>query len=181
MELIERARVYATAAHAAVEQTRKYTKEPYIVHPARVAATVAQVGGTDEMIAAAYLHDVVEDTGVTIEQIYAEFGDAVGELVGWLTDVSKPEDGNRKTRKAMDAAHTAQAPAAAQTIKLADIIDNTYSIEEYDPSFAVVFTREKAALLDVLTSGDPSLRDRAYAQIVRFREGAKNTPQVERE
>lgn len=181
MELIERARVYATAAHAGIGQKRKYTKEPYIVHPTRVAATVARVGGTPEMIAAAYLHDVVEDTHVEMDDIRAEFGNKVADLVDWLTDISKPEDGNRKTRKAMDAAHTAQAPAEAQTIKLADIIDNTFSIEEYDPSFAVVFTREKAALLDVLTKGDQSLWNIAAEQIKRFREGAKNTPQIERD
>ena len=66
--------VFATAAHAAVGQMRKYTNDPYIVHPIRVATTVAKFGGTDEMIAAAYLHDVVEDTGVSIVDILDMFG-----------------------------------------------------------------------------------------------------------
>ena len=63
------ARVYATAAHAAVGQRRKYTDQPYIVHPIRVAEIVDLYGGTDDMISAAYLHDVVEDTAVSIDDI----------------------------------------------------------------------------------------------------------------
>ena len=54
MNKVERARIFATAAHAAVDQRRKYTNEPYIVHPTEVAAIVAGVpGATPEMIAAA--------------------------------------------------------------------------------------------------------------------------------
>lgn len=163
--IVERARIFATAAHAAVGQLRKYTFEPYIVHPQEVAQIVAEAGGTDEMVAAAWLHDTVEDTGVTIELVRAEFGAEVAELVGWLTDVSRPDMGNRATRKAIDRAHTASAPAAAQTIKLADLICNTKSIVEHDPEFARVYLAEKRALLEVLTKGDAGLRARAQAQI----------------
>lgn len=164
-DLVERARMFATAAHAAVGQLRKYTFEPYIVHPAEVAQTVAEVGGTPEMIAAAWLHDTVEDTGVTIELVRAEFGSEVSDLVGWLTDVSRPDHGNRAARKAVDRAHTAAAPAAAQTIKLADLIANTRSIVAHDPNFAKTYLEEKRLLLEVLTKGDAGLRARAMAQI----------------
>jgi (p)ppGpp synthase/HD superfamily hydrolase len=157
-DIVERARVFATAAHAAVGQVRKYTFEPYIVHPTEVAAIVARVeGATPAMIASAYLHDTVEDTGVTIETIEQEFGSEVAQIVGWLTDVSKPEDGNRAVRKAIDRAHTAQAPAAAQTVKLADLISNSRSIMEHDPKFAVTYLEEKRALLAVMTRGDAEL------------------------
>ena len=92
IDIIEKARVFATAAHAAAAQLRKYTNEPYIVHPTEVASIVDNVeGSTHEMVAAAWLHDVVEDTGVTIEVIRAEFGEKVAELVGWLTDVDAVE------------------------------------------------------------------------------------------
>ncbi len=165
MTIVERARVFATAAHAAVGQLRKYTFEPYIVHPREVAGIVAEAGGTPEMIAAAWLHDTVEDTGVTIETIREEFGPEVAELVGWLTDVSRPEQGNRAVRKAIDRAHTASAPAAAQTIKLADLIANTRSILEHDAEFARVYLAEKRALLEVMTKGDTRLRERALMQI----------------
>lgn len=157
MNNVERARIFATAAHAAVKQVRKYTGEPYIVHPSEVASIVATVPHTNEMLAAAYLHDTVEDTGVTIEDIRAEFGDAVVELVGWLTDVSKPADGNRAVRKAIDREHTAMAPADAATVKLADLISNSRSILAHDPTFAKVYLEEKRMLLEVLTRGDTTL------------------------
>ena len=164
-DTVERARMFATAAHAAVGQLRKYTFEPYIVHPAEVAAIVEEYGGTDAMIAAAWLHDTVEDTGVTSELIRKEFGDEVAELVGWLTDVSRPDHGNRAQRKAVDRAHTASAPAAAQTIKLADLICNTRSIMAHDAKFAQTYLAEKRLLLEVMTKGDARLRELAQQQI----------------
>jgi (p)ppGpp synthase/HD superfamily hydrolase len=109
------------------------------------------------MIAAAWLHDTVEDTGVTIEVIRAEFGAEVAELVGWLTDVSRPEHGNRAHRKALDRAHSAMAPAEAQTVKLADLIANTRSIVAHDKAFAKTYLEEKRLLLAVMTKGDPTL------------------------
>ncbi|VDZ55823.1 bifunctional (p)ppGpp synthetase II/ guanosine-3',5'-bis pyrophosphate 3'-pyrophosphohydrolase [Serratia odorifera] len=60
--LVERARRYATKAHAAIDQRRKYTNAPYIVHPQAVVEIVRSVPHTDEMLAAAWLHDTVEDT-----------------------------------------------------------------------------------------------------------------------
>jgi guanosine-3',5'-bis(diphosphate) 3'-pyrophosphohydrolase len=165
MTLEERARIFATAAHAAVGQLRKYTHEPYVVHPTEVAAMVKTVAHTEAMVAAAYLHDVVEDTGVTLELVRAEFGDEVADLVGWLTDVSRPDHGNRAARKAVDRAHTAAAPAAAQTVKAADLISNTRSIVAHDPKFAETYLAEKRALLEVMTKGDPVLLAQARAQI----------------
>jgi (p)ppGpp synthase/HD superfamily hydrolase len=157
MTMVERARVFATAAHAAVGQVRKYTFEPYIVHPAEVAKIVRDAGGSEAMVAAAWLHDTVEDTGVTIETIRAEFGVEVAELVGWLTDVSRPEHGNRAHRKALDRAHSAAAPAEAQTVKLADLIANTRSIMAHDAAFAKTYLEEKRLLLAVMTKGDARL------------------------
>jgi (p)ppGpp synthase/HD superfamily hydrolase len=165
MEMVERARVFATAAHAAVGQVRKYTFEPYIVHPAEVAMIVAEAGGSEAMVAAAWLHDTVEDTGVTNEVIRAEFGAEVAELVGWLTDVSRPEHGNRAHRKALDRAHSAMAPAEAQTVKLADLIANTRSIVEHDVAFAKTYLEEKRLLLEVMTKGDATLMAEARKYI----------------
>jgi (p)ppGpp synthase/HD superfamily hydrolase len=154
------------AAHAAVGQKRKYTFEPYIVHPAEVAKIVAGVpGATPDMVAAAWLHDVVEDTGCTFTDIHMGFGIDIATLVQWLTDVSKPEDGNRAARKAIDRAHSAQAPAEAQTIKLADLISNSRSIVQHDPEFAKVYLEEKRLLLEVMTKGDPTLMAEARKYI----------------
>ena len=167
MDIVHKAQVYAMAAHAAVQQRRKYTGEPYIVHPAEVASIVASVpGSTPDMVAAAWLHDVIEDTGCTFTDVHMAFGIDIATLVGWLTDVSKPEDGNRATRKAMDREHTAQAPAEAQTIKLADLISNSKSIMQYDPDFAKTYLEEKRLLLEVMTKGDRGLHAEASKYIM---------------
>jgi (p)ppGpp synthase/HD superfamily hydrolase len=155
---IECAEAFARQAHR--DQKRKYTGEPYWHHCREVAQLVTDAGGTVEMICAAWLHDTVEDCGTPLEQLRATFGDDVAALVEALTD-STHDKGNRKTRKELDRARLAAAPAAAQTIKLADLISNTSSIVERDPDFAVVYLREKAALLEVMTKGHPALYERA--------------------
>ncbi len=162
--LVDRALKFATIAHA--DQKRKYTGKPYIVHPIEVMQIVSTVEHDEAMLAAALLHDVVEDTDIDLDTIRDVFGDDVASLVDDLTDVSKPEDGNRKVRKALDREHSAQASARAQTIKLADLISNSSDILENDPKFAKVYLAEKELLLEVLTEGDASLRERAASYLL---------------
>lgn len=165
MAVVHKAQVYAMAAHAAVGQKRKYTGEPYIVHPAEVASIVDRVeGATFDMIAAAWLHDVIEDTGCTFTDVHMAFGIDIATMVNWLTDVSRPEDGNRATRKRIDRERLASAPAEVQTIKLADLISNSKSIMQHDPEFAKVYLEEKRLLLEVLTKGDREL----HAEAARY-------------
>lgn len=165
MDVIKRASVFATAAHAAVKQVRKYTFAPYIVHPAEVAAIVATVPHTPEMVAAAWLHDTVEDTGVTNELITEMFGNKVGEYVGWLTDTATPEMGNRAFRMQINRNFIASAPWEAQTVKVADIISNCSSIMMHDENFARIYLQEKREVLDVLVRADATLMARARALI----------------
>jgi (p)ppGpp synthase/HD superfamily hydrolase len=159
--LEKKAKEFATWKHAAVSQLRKYTGEPYINHPAAVAEIVRSVPHTEEMLAAAWLHDTVEDTDTMPAEILESFGPGVALLVEFLTDVSKPEDGNRATRKALDRGHIALAVSDAKTVKLADLIDNSKSIVKHDPKFAKVYIQEKALLLEVLTEGDETLWEKA--------------------
>jgi (p)ppGpp synthase/HD superfamily hydrolase len=166
-DLIAHARLFATAAHAAVGQLRKYTDEPYIVHPVEVMEIVRSVPHDDGMLAAALLHDVLEDTAVTANLLTAEFGEDVASLVQQVTDVSRPEDGNRRVRKELDRQHIARASARAKTVKLADLISNSGTIVEYDPGFARVYMKEKEALLAVLHEGDAALHARARAILDR--------------
>lgn len=154
---VKHALAFATAAHARVGQVRKYTGDPYIVHPIAVMQLVATVPHTPDMLMAALLHDTVEDTDVTQADIEREFGPAVGVLVYWLTDVSKLADGNRAVRKEMDRQHIAKAPPAAKTIKLADFIDNSRTIVKYGKGFAPLYMGEKEHSLEVLTEGDATL------------------------
>lgn len=172
-EIELRARAFAHAAHHSISQVRKYTGEPYIAHPAAVVELVRSVPHTEVMLAAAWLHDVVEDTPIALDVIEQQFGPEVAALVEQLTDVSRREDGNRKARKAIDRAHTAKASPETKTIKLADLIDNSRSIVGRDPEFAKVYLEEKAALLEVLTEGDPTLYAMA-AEIVAANTATNN-------
>ena len=169
--IVEKAKLFATAAHAATGQNRKYTGEPYINHPAEVVDIIERnaIYYTDKQLAAAWLHDVVEDTAVTIELIAQLFGGRIAVLVENLTDISRPEDGNRAARKAIDLAHIAECRPQAATIKVADLISNTRSIAERDPDFAKVYLPEKLEVLKVLANkADPELLKIAHEQINRL-------------
>ena len=168
--LVSMAKEFAKKAHET--QVRKYTNEPYFVHCEEVAKTVAAVdNSTQEMIAAAYLHDTVEDTQVTLEQIRTLFGETVASLVEMVTDVSKKTDGNRAIRKKIDMEHIAKASPEGKTIKLADLISNSRSIVDGDPGFAKVYLAEKTELLKVLKEGDSELLALAHTVLA---EGIKD-------
>lgn len=160
-DVIDRAAQFAKSAHESIDQRRKYSGEPYIVHPAAVAGLVSSVTDDEATIAAAWLHDVVEDTPRTIADIECEFGPEIAQLVSDLTDVSRPSDGNRRKRAALDRQHTAGADPRAKTVKLADVIHNLSDIVESDPRYAPTYIAEKAQLLKVLSDGHPKLYRRA--------------------
>lgn len=168
--IIERAKSFAFKAHKG--QVRKYTGNPYIDHPYNVAMTISERGYSHEMVAAAWLHDVVEDCGISLGDIYFQFGAAVCVLVEMLTDVSVKGDGNRKQRKANDLAHTALASPQAKTIKLADIYDNLHAMPVETNAecnaFSKTYFKEIAALLEVLKDGDAILWQMTYDRLHSF-------------
>lgn len=163
-DLIREAIIFATLAHG--DQRRKYVNLPYIYHPIAVSEIVFEVNPVQEVVAAAVLHDTIEDTETSYDDIYRNFGETVADLVMEVTDVSKPSDGNREIRKAIDREHLRKASADAQTIKLADLIDNTKSIVGHDHGFARVYLAEKKRLLQVLTKGNKLLWERALGQVI---------------
>lgn len=157
MSLTYEAMMFARRAHAG--QVRKYTLNPYADHLAEVAGVVAAVANpmTQDwaaMVATAWLHDTVEDCGVTVDEIYERFGFTVANGVKLLSDL---EAGNRAERKAASRVRLAGAPDWVQTVKCADLISNTSSIVRHDPVFAVTYLEEKRLLLDVMTRADPRL------------------------
>ena len=158
MCLYEKALKFATSAHEG--QFRKYDPIPYIHHPIAVAEIVATYvkGYTEEMLAAAILHDVIEDCGVTEEDLSELFPESVVNMVSWLSNPSKnfPEL-SRKERKKMDEEKLAKAPVEVMTIKLADLIHNSKTIIEMDPNFAKVWMAEKKSLVSRFEKGDPTL------------------------
>ncbi|WP_154943694.1 HD domain-containing protein [Klebsiella grimontii] len=153
MNIIDKAQVFAAGAHAGVGQKRKYTGEDYINHPVAVAEIVRRHGGTDEMIAAAMLHDTIEDTQVTFGHIFSLFGDRVAEMVDALSNKAGPEDGDRETRFFINInALRERLDMQSRVIKLADLIHNTESITKHDQKFAAQYLAEKAFMLRALFS-----------------------------
>lgn len=153
---------YRFAKESHYGQVRKYTDEPYINHPVEVAQIVAGVTDDVRAIAAAFLHDVIEDCGVTVKQLIdAGFSFDTAMFVNQLTDISLPTDGNRKFRKELDRRYLSRATPLAKTIKLADLISNSKSIIKHDPKFAKTYMAEKRELLKVLIDGDHTLYVRA--------------------
>ena len=157
-DLAFRAMQFATEKHAT--QVRKYTGVPYVTHLAEVAGIVATVLREPEAIAVAWLHDVVEDQGVSAIELEGRFGLEVALGVAMLSDM---EFGNRAERKAYSRARLAAAPPWIQTIKCADLISNTSSIVQHDPKFAITYLEEKRLLLEVMNDADPRLRSIALS------------------
>lgn len=146
------AMAFSMNVHA--EQKRKYINVPYVTHLAEVAGIVAAVDKSPISIAVAWLHDCVEDCGISLQSIEDKFGIAVAIGVSGLSDV---EQGNRAERKAASRVRLAACSGWIQTIKCADLISNTSSIMQHDPKFAAVYLEEKRLLLDVMTKADPRL------------------------
>ena len=170
MDLEWKAEQFAREKHK--DQVRKYSGEPYVNHLQEVAELVRTVPHTNVMMAACWLHDVVEDQHVLFSNLESEFGYDVMELVEMLTDISVPSDGNRKKRKELDRGHIAHALPDAKTIKLADLISNSSSIlGSKDPeaiAFARVYVPEKKALLEVLKEGDQKLYELARIFVEQY-------------
>lgn len=127
-------------------QVRKYTGEPYIEHPIAVSELVLEHDLSETAVIAAILHDTVEDTDATIEEIAEVFGEDVAEYVWYLT---KPPEfiGNRAKRKEHDRNRLALAPEEVRIIKFYDVFHNAGSIKEHDPALWKTWSREMTLLL----------------------------------
>lgn len=167
--VVERARAFAIAAHAAIGQTRKDGVTPYYRHVIDVAQRTSQYGH-DEMVAAAYLHDVLEDTKVTLDDLLMVFGHAVTRLVVELTDQHAfPADSRpRAARKADERARLASCSAEAQTIKLCDIASNLADTTgaEFEYKFRGKLLIEFCHLIEALNMGNHWAREAAIAALV---------------
>ena len=127
--LLDRAIVFAVKAHAGTERRGKGF--PYIVHPMEAVEIVATITPDQELLAAAALHDTVEDTDVTIEQIRAEFGDRIASLVGAETDLviegqSEQDSWHDRKRAAID--RLSKASRDAKIVAMGDKLSNMRAI-----------------------------------------------------
>jgi (p)ppGpp synthase/HD superfamily hydrolase len=169
-------RIMSFADHAHDGQRRKYTAERYIVHPVRVMEMCRANNASRPMLAAALLHDVLEDTPVSANELQnfllsvmpQQEALQTAKLVEELTDVYVTDaypEWNRKKRKAKELVRIAQTSADSKTIKYADVIDNCSEIVQNDPNFARRFLIECRNLLQKADKGNPVLYKQAM-QIV---------------
>ena len=128
-KLLDQAILFATEAHKG--QLRKGTNIPYILHPLEAATIVGTMTTDDEIIAGAVLHDVVEDTDATVEQIKALFGARVAGFVASESENKRedlPAESTWKIRKQETLDHLKNAPIEIKMITLGDKLSNIRAI-----------------------------------------------------
>lgn len=116
------------AARAHHGQFRKASPLPYILHPLDVARILIECGASEEIVIAAILHDVVEDTNVTLEQVRAEFGENVARLVQGMSEPNRKDTWENRKRGTLEFLET--APQDILLIELADKLDNLREIQK---------------------------------------------------
>jgi guanosine-3',5'-bis(diphosphate) 3'-pyrophosphohydrolase len=157
MGLIEEALVFAIEAHK--NTFRKYDNTPYIRHPMAVMGIMTLITTEEAALAAALLHDTVEDCeDITLEVLHERFGEIVAGYVFYCTEKSKKTDGNRSIRKEIDRRHYSSGCSASHNIKIADMIDNIPGIVFNDPIFSKTYMYEKIQLLGMLQKADIRLQ-----------------------
>ena len=182
--LIEKVQSFAAQAHEG--QRRKFADEPYSNHLVRVMQACNKVSSDEVLLSAALLHDVLEDTAVEEEdmrsflsEIFAQ-GDTIRvvELVKELTDVYTPSaypSWNRRKRKKMESERLKHISADGQTIKYADIIDNSTDIANIEYGFAVQYMSEYMTLLELLNKGNSMLYREAIETVTQSLQQIQNS------
>ena len=155
-ELIKAAKLFSNSGHQRITVQRNPARQSPEAHLKSVAQIVSSVTEDEKMIAAAWLHDIVEDTGVTIDDVERRFGAQVAGLVHELTIVSHPAHRHRTTSFAVTKQHFARVSDAAKTIKLADLIDTCRDLYKNDPASFCTY----AAEANELEIGRASCRER---------------------
>lgn len=138
--MIEQAIIFATKAHKG--QLRKVSQSPFIIHPLAVGCKLADVGENEDVVVAGILHDTVEDTNVTLEDIRAEFGDDVAEIVDGCSE-DKALTWNERKVNTID--YLKNAPEKVCIVTCADKIHNLLvsvdGIKEEGEDFFVHFKK----------------------------------------
>ena len=167
-ELLDRAIIFAVKAHAGTERRGKGF--PYIVHPMEAMEIVSTMTADQELLAAAALHDTVEDTDVTVEQLRLEFGDRIADLVDVESDVMDEgvsEEDSWRARKEAGIRRLARAGRDAKIIALGDKLSNMRAI-------ARDYAAQGDAFWSIFHAKDPkqhAWRYRALADAMRELEG----------
>lgn len=127
--LLDKAIIFATNAHKNTERRGKGF--PYIIHPLEVVSIVSTMTSDQELLAAAVLHDTIEDTDVTLEDIKREFGDNVAKIVKSESDAvyeGLSDSESWKMRKSQTISRLAKAPLDAKIVAMGDKLSNLRAI-----------------------------------------------------
>lgn len=165
MSIVKKAKEFALKAHKG--QLRKFSTLPYFVHPENVAKNVLSCGGSDEMAAAAYLHDTIEDCNISYSELESEFGKEVADLVAELSNDREELKRIGKREYLLKKLNTISSKAL--TIKLCDFYDN--SLGAFYCGNDEFFTKISGNILYVLNNLkrelDP-LQHRMYEKTLRL-------------
>ncbi len=175
--LVERARIFAICRHAGQFREHK-AHQPFIIHPKEVYEFVRNSGGSEEEEAASWVHDTVEDTQTTLDEIEKELGLKVREIVDGLTDPPEFKGLPLLVRKARQAERVRLKSASIKRVKLADQIVNVRSLFDDAP---VTWTKQKcrdyaqgARLVAMACKGVDDFLDAqfelAYAEVMKYLE-----------
>jgi hypothetical protein len=167
-ELIKAARKFANGSHQRINTWRNPALQSSEAHLKSVAQLVSSVSQDEEMIAAAWLHDIVEDTESTIGDMERKFGARVAKLVDELTVVSYVARGDPASRLRLEKEHFARVSAAAKTIKLADLIDTCRDLHKSKLAGLKKYGTRAKELTAVLEGGDPTLLTRLKRDLEKY-------------
>jgi myo-inositol-1(or 4)-monophosphatase len=148
-DILDRAIIFAVKAHSGTERRGK--GYPYIVHPMEAVEIVSTMTDDQELLAAAALHDTVEDTGVTVDQIREEFGDRIASLVADESDempIGISEENSWHSRKKAAIDRLSKASRDAKVVALGDKLSNMRAI-------ARDYTVQGDALWSIFHAKDP--------------------------
>ena len=169
-QLVDRAILFAVKAHSGTERRGKGF--PYVIHPMEAMAIVATITPDPELLAAAALHDTVEDTDITLDVLRAEFGERVAKLVADESDVftegkSEEETWHHRKKAAID--RPARAPHDAKIVALGDKLSNMRAI-------ARDYAAQGDALWNIFHAKDPKDHEWHYRGLADALRELQDTP-----
>ena len=178
--IVQKALDLATERHAHLTLYNA-ARSPAIIHIAEVADYVERHGGSEEMVAAAWLHDIVEDTDVTLEQIEEWFGPAISIIVDGLTDPPHFAPLPLDQRKSMQAARLMGKSDDIKLIKICDQLSNVLRVTndpptDWDEKTQFLYIRGAREITEVCRGLCPELDelfDNAYERACKKYEGVK--------
>lgn len=169
-QLVDRAILFAVKAHSGTERRGKGF--PYVIHPMEAMSIVATITPDPELLAAAALHDTVEDTDITLDVLRAEFGERVAKLVADESDVftegkSEEETWHQRKKAAID--RLARAPHDAKIVALGDKLSNMRAI-------ARDYAAQGDALWNIFHAKDPKDHEWHYRGLADALRELQDTP-----